>query len=134
MTSTCPEPTVHRGGPRMALPIQVLLVEDDPDAATLTSIQLSQYEDDIFRVEWKSNILNAVSRLAKPGVDVVLLDLGMPEVGGYKTHLAITAAVGKAIPVVIVTADDSTVSQDITRIQGAANYLIKQRTSSVELR
>jgi hypothetical protein len=42
--------------------------------------------------------------------------------------------VGKTVPVVILTGDDSAVSQDITKVQGAANYLIKQRTSSVELR
>ena len=118
----------------MGLPIQVLLVEDDLDAATLTSTQLSQYEDNIFRVEWKSNILNAVSRLAKPGIDVVLLDLGMQELGGYESHRAITSVMGKTIPVVILTADESTVSQDITRILGASKYLIKQRTSFVELR
>ena len=134
MTSTCLEPIVHRGGPRMALPIQVLLVEDDPDAARLTSTHLNQYEDDLFRVEWKSNIHNALNRLVQPGIDVVLLDLGMPELEGYKTHLAITSVIGNAFPVLILTADDSAVSQNTTRSQGAANYLIKQRTSSVELR
>src|SRR3984885_2851670 len=114
MTSTCLEPIVHRGGPRMALPIQVLLVEDDPDAARLTSTHLNQYEDDLFRVEWKSNIHNALNRLVQPGIDVVLLDLGMPELEGYKTHLAITSVVEK-VPVVILTSDDSTISQEITR-------------------
>jgi CheY-like chemotaxis protein len=134
MKSTCTEPTVHRTGPGLGSPIQVLLVEDNPEAAAYISAQVSQNRADIFRVEWKSNILNAVSRLAKPGVHVVLLDLGMPELGGYKTHLAITSAVGKTVPVVILTGDDSTISQDITKAQGAANYLIKHRTSSVELR
>jgi len=134
MTSTCSEPTVYRSGPGLGLPIQVLLVEDDPYAAAYTNAQVSQNEDGIFRVEWKSNVRNAVSRLAKPGIDVVLLDLGMPELGGYKTHLAIKSAAGKAVPVVILTGDDRTVSQDITKLQGAANYLIKHRTSSVQLR
>lgn len=134
MTATCSEPTVHRTGPGMGVPIQVLLVEDDPDAAAFTDAQVSLNEDDIFRVEWKNNILNALSRLAMPGIDVVLLDLGMPELGGYKTHLAIKSAAGKSVPVVILTGDDSTISQNITRLQGAANYLIKHRTSSVELR
>jgi hypothetical protein len=42
--------------------------------------------------------------------------------------------VGKTVPVVILTGDDSTISQDITKVQGATNYLIKYRTSAVELR
>jgi CheY-like chemotaxis protein len=134
MKSTCSEPTVCRTGPGLGAPIQVLLVEDDPDAAAYTCAQVRPNQDDIFRVEWQCNLLNAISRLGKPGVDVVLLDLGMPELGGYKTHRAITSVVGRAVPVVILTGDDSPVSQDITKVQGAANYLIKQRTSSVELR
>jgi CheY-like chemotaxis protein len=85
-------------------------------------------------VEWKSNILSAVSRLAEPGIDVVLLDLGMQELGVDGTLPAIVSVVGKTIPIVIPTSDDSTVSQEITRLQGAANYFIKQRTLSVELR
>jgi CheY-like chemotaxis protein len=134
MKSTCTEPTVHRTGPGLGLPIQVLLVEDNPEAAAYISAQVSRDRGDIFQVEWKNNILNAVSRLATPGVHVVLLDLGMPDLGGHKTHLGITSAVGKTVPVVILTGDDSTVSQDITKAQGAANYLIKHRTSAVELR
>ena len=82
----------------MGAPIQVLLVEDDPDAAAFTNAQVSLSHDDIFRVEWKSNILNALSRLSMPGIDVVLLDLGMPELGGYKTHLAVKSAAGNAVP------------------------------------
>jgi DNA-binding response OmpR family regulator len=71
----------------------VLLVESDLDTTAHASAQLTQDQDDIFRVEMTSSILNAMSRLADPGIDVVLLDLGMPEFGGYKTHLAITSVV-----------------------------------------
>jgi CheY-like chemotaxis protein len=134
MKSTCSEPSIYRTGPGLGVPIQVLLVEDDPDAAAYTCAQVRPSQDDIFRVEWQSNLLNAISRLSKPGVHVVLLDLGMPELGGYKTHLAIRSVVGKTVPVVILTGDDSTISQDITKVQGATNYLIKYRTSAVELR
>jgi CheY-like chemotaxis protein len=131
MTSPCAAPNV----PRTGLPIQVLLVEDDLDAATYTSAQVSQSQDDIFRVEWKDSVLSAIKRLAQPGVDVILLDLGMPGWGGgYKTHLAIVSVVRKAVPVVILTGDDSTASRDMTKLQGATNYLIKHRTSPVELR
>jgi CheY-like chemotaxis protein len=134
MTSTCAEPAVHRRGPGKPLPIRVLLVEDDSDAATLTRILVTQNQDEMFWVEWKSNILSAVGRLAEPGIDVVLLDLGMPELGVDETLPAIVSVVGKTIPIVILTADDSAVSQEVARLQGAANYLIKQQISSVELR
>jgi DNA-binding response OmpR family regulator len=111
----------------------VLLVEDDPDAAALTRAQMSEDKNVEFRVEWKPNILNAISRLAKPGIDVVLLDLGMPNLSGYKTHMAITR-VTKKTPVVIFTSDESAVSRSMTKAQGAFTYLVKRRTSPIELR
>jgi hypothetical protein len=58
----------------------------------------------------------------------------MPELGVDETLPAIVSVVGKTIPIVILTADDSAVSQEVARLQGAANYLIKQQISSVELR
>jgi DNA-binding NarL/FixJ family response regulator len=82
----------------------------------------------------RATFLTPSAGLENRGVDVVLLDIGMPELEGYKTHLAITSVVGKTVPVVILTGDDSIASQAITKVQGASNYLIKQRTSPVELR
>jgi sigma-B regulation protein RsbU (phosphoserine phosphatase) len=114
-------------------PIRVLLVEDDPDQANLAMAYLNGDRSDLFRVEWKDNLLNAVSRLAQPGIDVVLLDLGMPDLSGYKTHLAITPVTQKT-PVVVLTADESAVSKDVTKMQGVFRYLLKQRTSPVVLR
>jgi CheY-like chemotaxis protein len=115
--------------------MRVLLVEDDPDQAQLAYALVNGCVNgpDLFHIEWKDNILQAISRLAKPGIDVVLLDLGMLELSGYKTHLAIMP-VTKKTPVVIFTSDDSAVSQDITTSQGAFRYLLKNRTSPVELR
>src|SRR5580658_6035991 len=116
-------------------PMRVLLVEDDPDQAQLAYALVNGCGDgpDLFHIEWKDNILQAISRLAKPGIDVVLLDLGMLELSGYKVHLAIMP-VTKRTPVVIFTSDDSAASQDITMSQGAFRYLLKNRTSPVELR
>jgi CheY-like chemotaxis protein len=133
VTSTCSEPAVAEVAPGNGLPIRVLLIEDDPDAAVYTSTQLRQ-GDDVFRVESVANLASAVGRLSKPDVDVILLDLGMPESSGSETHLAITSVVQGQIPVVIFTSDESVISQEMTKLQGASEYLIKQRASSVQLR
>jgi DNA-binding response OmpR family regulator len=114
--------------------IRVLLVEDDAEMANLTCSQISDGRDKLFRVEWKDDLEKAMSRLAEPGINVVLLDLGMNELGGYKTHLAINSVVRKTIPIVILTADESSVSRDITLEMGAAGYIVKSRTSPIELR
>jgi CheY-like chemotaxis protein len=134
MTSTCTEPIVYGSDPRLGLHINVLLVEDDREAAILTWTRVIQPHSDIFQVEWKSTISTAISRLVEPGIDAVLLDLGMPELGLDETLPAIVSVVGKTIPIVILTADDSAVSHEVASLQGAVNYLIKHRTSSFELR
>jgi DNA-binding NarL/FixJ family response regulator len=94
---------------------------------------MSGDKDVEFRIEWKQNILNAISRLAKPGIDEVLLDLGMRDLRGCNTHLAICPVTTKT-PVVIFTSDESAFSRSMTKTQGAFTYLVKNRTSPVELR
>ncbi len=74
-----------------------------------------------------------MDRLSKPGIDVVLLDLGMDELAGYRTHLAIKSVVGR-MPIVVLTSDESSTSREITSLMGAANYLIKQTASSVDIK
>jgi CheY-like chemotaxis protein len=114
--------------------IRVLLVEDDPESAELTRAKVSEGKDSPFRVEWTDDLQRALNRLAQPGIDVVLLDFGMLEPGDRTNHPPIKRVVGMKIPVVILTSDESTLSRHLTLGQGAANYLIKRRTSAVELK
>jgi CheY-like chemotaxis protein len=114
--------------------IRVLLVEDNPEAAELTRSQVSDGRGNPFQVEWKDTLQNAMRRLANPDIDVVLLDLGMPELSGHKTHLAIKSVVGKTVPVVIFTSDESATARQLTIQQGASSFLVKRRTSPAELR
>ena len=129
MELTYKEPAVYRATPQS---INVLLVEDDPEDAALTHILVTEGSDSPFHMEWEEDLQTATDRLKEPGIDVVLLDLGMKETTGYGTHLAIKRA--SAAPIVILTADESADSQDLTQTLGAARYLIKQRTSSVDVR
>ena len=114
--------------------IRVLLVEDDPESAALTRTKVSEGKDSPFRVEWTDDLQRALSRLKQPGIDVVLLDFGMLGSGDRTSHPPIKRVVGMKIPVVILTSDESTLSRHLTLGQGAANYLIKRRTSAVELK
>jgi CheY-like chemotaxis protein len=131
MEPTGTEPIVCKTAPHT---IRVLLVEDNPEAAELTRSQLSGGKDNPFQVEWKDTLQQAMIRLSNPDIDVVLLDLGMPELSGCKTHLAITSVVGKTVPVVILTSDESAISRHHTIRQGASSYLVKRTTSAVDLR
>ena len=114
-------------------PIQVLLVEDSVEQAQLVRIYLSEDQENLFRVEWAPTLIDGMTRLAHPGIEVVLLDLGLPELKGYRSYRAIEAATYKA-PVVIYTSDDSSVSRDLTLGFGASDYLLKGESSSAEIR
>lgn len=117
-----------------AWPISVLIVEDDEDAAELARIQLSGSGEDKFFVERSRNLRHAMRRLAEPGIDVVLLDLGLPELSGYRSYRALTQAAPQEIPVVVYTSDERQLSRDITLQFGAADYLVKDQTSAAHLR
>ncbi len=124
-----PEPATAVGRP-----IQVLLVEDSAEAAELVQVYLSDDQANPFRVEWACNLVEAMSRLAQPGLDVVLLDLGLPELSSYKSYRAIDAAAGPQVPVVILTSDDRSVSRDLTLGFGASDYLLKNESSPARLK
>jgi CheY-like chemotaxis protein len=135
MQTTLANPTLVPFG--FGSPVRVLLVEDSVEGAALTRAQMSEDADSLFHIEWKCSIVQAISRLCKPGIDVVLLDLTMPELSGHNTHLAITiitTVTREKTPVVIFTSDESAVSRDTTKAQGAFAYLVKHKTSPIELR
>jgi CheY-like chemotaxis protein len=66
-------------------PIRVLQVEDDPEATALVRLYL-ETEGDRFRVTSKSTLRDAMELLAAPEADVILLDLGLPELSGHKSY------------------------------------------------
>lgn len=92
--------------------IRVLHIEDNPEQAMLIRMQLTANETDPFSVEWIPTVLEGTQRASKPGVDVVLLDLGMPELVGHRTHTAIRAA-SPDVPIVILTGDDRSISREL---------------------
>jgi two-component system, OmpR family, catabolic regulation response regulator CreB len=133
-TIPAPTATTSRTSAAAERTIQVLMVEDDPEAAELAKAYLTADGNDAFYVEWSSNLFKAMYRLKQPGIDVVLLDLGMPELSGYKSHRAIESAAGRPVPVVILTADDRSLTKELTLGYGASDYLLKQHISPSQLR
>jgi DNA-binding response OmpR family regulator len=127
-------PAVLRSQAVLDWPIQVLLVEDSPEAAWLVQDSLAESEGEQFRVEWAQTLFQGMKRLTEPGVEVVLLDLGLPELDGYRSFRAIESATGRKLPVVILTSDDRFLSKDLTLGFGAFDYLIKDRVSPFQLR
>jgi DNA-binding response OmpR family regulator len=132
--SAIPALAPRRPAPATRELLRVLLVEDNAEAADLVSVYLTGDRDDAFQVDRVSNLLDGMYRLQHPGVDAVLLDLGMPELDGYDSFHAIDVMVHNTVPIVILTADDRPDSRVRTLEFGAADYLLKQHSSPTQLR
>jgi two-component system KDP operon response regulator KdpE len=115
-------------------PLRVLLIEDEPEAANLVSLYLTERREDRFQVEWIPDLLDAMFRLQHGGVDVVLLDLGLPDRDGDKSFRAINGMTEGKLPIVILTSDDRPSSRELILASGAVDYLTKQQVSALELR
>lgn len=108
-----------------AAPIRVLLVEDNPGDARLI-VEMLRDVGHIFAVEQVDRLDGALDRLARAGVDVVLLDLGLPDSQGLATFEAtLRGAAGEPI-IVISGLDDENLALEAVR-SGAQDYLVKGR-------
>jgi CheY-like chemotaxis protein len=96
-------------------PIEILLVDDDPDEAGLTMETLRQNRVCRNRVLWVEDGEEALAVLRKEGPyadaprpDLVLLDLNMPRMGGMEVLAEIKRhPEWKRIPVVIMTSSSA---------------------------
>lgn len=99
-------------------PISVLLIESDQVDAASIQDALSSTANGPFHIEWLTRLDDAVARLAIPGVEVVLLDLDLPDGHGIDAFKRIHAAVPKALILVLSGgSDDETAHQ---ALQGGA--------------
>ncbi|MDO8689586.1 MAG: diguanylate cyclase, partial [Dehalococcoidia bacterium] len=102
----------------------VLLVEDNPADARLIREYLARQEGSLYRIEWVQRLSEALDRLSRGGVEVVLVDLNLPDSVGLDTFRAVHARAGGA-PVLPVTGlDDERLALEIVKM-GAQDYLVK---------
>ena len=106
-------------------PLCLLLIEDDADYASLVLAWLSASTDkQTFSVQWTDSLAAALSRLQQGGIDLVLMDLGLPDSKGVSTFNAVQN-LAKEIPIVILTSSDEDVTAVLTLQKGAQDYLSK---------
>jgi len=104
--------------------LTVLLIEDDPDYAELVRVWLEPNEDITFVLKWTDSLMEGLNTLARGGVDVILLDLGLPDSQGYETFTT-AKTYAPAVPVIILSSSD-TESLAVRMVQeGAQDYIVK---------
>ncbi|NFV80467.1 EAL domain-containing protein [Magnetospirillum aberrantis] len=102
----------------------VLVVEDNPGDARLVELFLREETADPFRILKAGVLADALTVLTAEHVDVVLLDLSLPDSFGLAT-LASVKSVRPLVPVVVLTGTkDEMLALEALR-RGAQDYLVK---------
>ena len=95
----------------------MLIVEDDDAVAEPLAKGLTREGFNVRRVA------SAADALASPAVDVVLLDLGLPDADGYEVCRQLRAR--SSVPIIVVSARGEEVDRVIGLELGADDYLVK---------
>lgn len=104
--------------------LQVLLIEDDPDDAFLIREMMSDGKEAAVRIEHRIRLVDGIDRMRAGGIDLVLLDLGLPESHGLDTLRSILPIAGE-VPIIVLTGlSDAHTGAEAVR-EGAQDYLIK---------
>jgi DNA-binding response OmpR family regulator len=98
--------------------VRILLVEDDDRVAAALRAALHRHRIEVVRLAGGRDV---VAHLA--GVDVVLLDLGLPDVDGLDVCRAVRDAAD--VPVIVVSARGEVEDRILGLHSGADDYLVK---------
>ena len=113
--------------------IKVLQVEDNAGDARLLRERLLSVPGARFQVQTLERLAEAVERLRHPGVDVVLLDLSLPDSQGMETIMRLHTH-APDIPIVALSGmDDQSIIEEAVKL-GAEDYLVKGAFSTDILR
>ena len=105
-------------------PKAVLIVEDNPGDARLVSFYLREDLQNPFTVIIAAKLSEALAHLGRDHVDVVLLDLSLPDSFGLDTLERLRSAAPQ-VPVVVLTGTNDEQLALAALRQGAQDYLVK---------
>ena len=107
----------------------VLLVEDNPGDARLLRAHLADVPGQPFDLIHTTTLTQALSRIAQGRVDLVLLDLSLPDSKGLETFRAANAAAPE-VPIIVLSGleDEGLAIQTVH--EGAQDYLNKRDLDS----
>jgi Flp pilus assembly CpaE family ATPase len=113
--------------------LTLLLIEDSSEFVELVEHWVgADNHPGMFTLAWTDTLAAGLNRLAQGGVDVILLDLGLPDSDGAETF-ARTKAQAPGIPIIILSAADSEPLALKMIQEGAADYLVKSTCSAAAL-
>ena len=113
-------------------PLSLLLIEDNPIHARLIQRFIEGEIQQSCTIEIVDNLAGGLDRLAQGGIDLLLLDLVLPDSQELDTLFRVRSA-QPDIPIVVLTGIDD-LSMAVRAVEaGAHDYLVKTQLSSVSL-
>jgi DNA-binding response OmpR family regulator len=106
----------------------ILLIEDNEEAIFLVKSAVEEYGNGRYRLVLANCLKDGLDQLSKGGVDLVLLDLGLPESSGAATYESVRA-VAMGVPVLVLTGDAAEETELKVTGGGGDDYLIKDQVS-----
>ena len=110
----------------------VLLIEDNEDAMLLVRFALKEYGGGRYQLEWANCLTEGLSRILRGGIDVVVLDLGLPDSSGPVSYTWVREAAPE-VPVVVLTGDTREETELTVFSSGVHDYLVKDQISASRL-
>ena len=105
---------------------RILLIEDDPTQAAIIRAILRKVETENLQVKWAENLSNGLECLSKTSVDIVLLDLLLPDSRGMDTFTSVYRQAPKVPVIILSSLDDEMIAIQAVR-EGAQDYLVKDQ-------
>ena len=103
---------------------KVLLIEDNPGDARLIREYLADPAGASFELEHTDTLAKGLARLALGGIDLVLLDLSLPDSPMGETFKSAKAA-APDVPIIVMSGLDDEKHAIATVQEGAQDYLVK---------
>jgi PAS domain S-box-containing protein len=105
-------------------PVRVLLVEDNPEDVLLFQRMLSHLPYMSYQLERVERLSEALIRVGADEIDIVLLDLSLPDSSGLDSFVRLHA-VDTRVPIIVYTGLDDEALAIRTVQEGAQDYIVK---------
>ncbi len=112
--------------------IRILMIEDNAGDVRLIREMLTEAKHIEFDLESVDRLSTGLERTARGDIDIVLLDLGLPDSQGLDTFNTINDQISE-IPIIVLTAFEDDVSAIKAVRSGAQDYLVKGKVDSALL-
>jgi PAS domain S-box-containing protein len=109
--------------------LKVLLIEDNPGDARLIREYLADPAGSAFDLEHAGTLAAGIERLARGGIDLVLLDLSLPDSPMAETFQRVHACAPQVAIIVMSGLDDEEVAIQTVQ-EGAQDYLVKSQVET----